>query len=101
MKSGVYRIDVPPNDNQTWVTVRKGSGQATGQGPAVKVSSGEQVRFTGQGSLNTPPMPLLLPTASKIGRKSATSASKVRYLLATSLPESSATRTSTTTESGK
>ena len=51
MKSGVYRIDVPPNDNQTWVTVRKGNGQATGQGPAVKVSGGEQVRFTGQGSL--------------------------------------------------
>jgi Family of unknown function (DUF6600) len=51
MKSGVYRIDVPPNDNQTWVTVRKGNGQATGQGPAVKVTSGEQVRFTGQGSL--------------------------------------------------
>ncbi len=51
MKSGVYRIDVPPNDNQTWVTVRKGNGQATGQGPAVKVSSGEQIRFTGQGSL--------------------------------------------------
>ncbi len=51
MKAGVYRIDVPPNDNQTWVTVRKGYGQATGQGPAVKVSSGEQVRFTGQGSL--------------------------------------------------
>jgi hypothetical protein len=51
MKSGVYRIDVPPNDNQTWVTVRKGNGEATGQGPAVKVNSGEQVRFTGQGSL--------------------------------------------------
>jgi hypothetical protein len=51
MKSGVYRFDVRPNDNQTWVTVRKGNGQATGNGPAVKVSSGEQVRFTGQGSL--------------------------------------------------
>jgi hypothetical protein len=51
MKAGVYRIDVPPNDNQTWVTARKGNGQATGQGPAVKVNSGEQVRFTGQGSL--------------------------------------------------
>ena len=51
MKTGVYRIDVPPNDNQTWVTVRKGNGEATGQGPAVKVNSGEQVRFTGQGSL--------------------------------------------------
>ena len=51
MKSGVYRIDVPPNENQTWVTVRKGQGEATGQGPAVKVSSGSQVRFSGQGSL--------------------------------------------------
>ncbi|HZD32414.1 MAG TPA: DUF6600 domain-containing protein [Candidatus Angelobacter sp.] len=51
MKTGVYRIDVPPNDSQTWVTVRKGQGEATGQGPAVKVSSGTQVRFTGQGSL--------------------------------------------------
>ena len=51
MKSGVYRIDVPANDNQTWVTVHKGSGEATGRGPAVKVTSGSQVRFTGQGSL--------------------------------------------------
>ena len=51
MKSGVYRIDVPPNENQTWVTARKGNGEATGQGPAVKVTSGEQVRFSGQGSL--------------------------------------------------
>src|SRR3974390_2483569 len=51
MKSGIYRIDVPPNDNQTWVTVRKGNGEATGQGPAVKVKDGEQIRFTGQGTL--------------------------------------------------
>ncbi len=48
MKSGVYVFNVRPNDNQTWVTVRKGNGQATGNGPAVKVSSGEQARFTGQ-----------------------------------------------------
>ena len=51
MKSGVYRIDVPLNDNQTWVTVRKGNGEASGPGTAVKVSSGNQVRFTGQASL--------------------------------------------------
>jgi plastocyanin len=51
MKAGVYRIDVRPNDDQTWVTVRKGNGQATGNGPAVKVSSGDQVRFTAQNSL--------------------------------------------------
>ncbi len=51
MKSGVYRFDVNPNDDQTWVTVRKGYGEATGRGNAVKVSDGSQVRFTGQNSL--------------------------------------------------
>ena len=51
MKSGVFRFDVRPTDDQTWVTVRKGYGEATGIGPAVKVSDGEQVRFTGQNSL--------------------------------------------------
>jgi ferric-dicitrate binding protein FerR (iron transport regulator) len=35
MKSGVYRFDVNPNDDQTWVTVRKGYGEATGHGNAV------------------------------------------------------------------
>ena len=51
MKSGVYRFDVRPNENQTWVTVRSGYGQATGQGAAVRVNSGMQVRFTGPNSL--------------------------------------------------
>ena len=51
MKSGAYVFTVRPNDNQTWVTVRKGSGQATGNGPAVKVGEGQQVRFTGRDSL--------------------------------------------------
>ena len=50
-KPGIYRIDVRPNDDQTLVTVRKGDGQASGNGPAVNINSGEQVRFTGQGSL--------------------------------------------------
>jgi len=51
MEPGVYRIDVPANDNQTLVTVRKGHGQATGSAPAVTVAQGQQVRFTGQGTL--------------------------------------------------
>ncbi len=51
MKSGVYRIDVDPNGDQTLVTVRSGNGEATGKGPAVKVKSGEQVRFSGSNSL--------------------------------------------------
>jgi hypothetical protein len=45
-KSGVYRFDVDPNGDATVVTVRKGEGDATGQGPAVRVKSNEQVKFT-------------------------------------------------------
>jgi hypothetical protein len=50
-KSGVYRIDVDPNGDATVVTVRKGEGDATGQGPAVRVRSNEQVKFTDGTSL--------------------------------------------------
>lgn len=45
-KAGEYRFDVLPDNDQTWVTVRKGQGEATGQGQAVRVNSGQQVRFT-------------------------------------------------------
>jgi len=45
-KSGVYRFDVDPNGDATVITVRKGEGDATGQGPAVRVKSNEQVKFT-------------------------------------------------------
>jgi len=51
MKTGVYRFDVLPYGDQSWVTVRSGAGEATGKGPAVKVSSGQQVRFTSEKSL--------------------------------------------------
>ena len=58
-----------PNEDQTWVTVRKGNGEATGQGPAVKVKSGEQVRFsTGTSLQNTCSGALLRPTALTSGR---------------------------------
>src|SRR6201981_2199636 len=50
-KSGDYRFDVDPNGDATVVTVRKGEGDATGQGPAVRVHSNEQVRFTDDTSL--------------------------------------------------
>jgi len=50
-KSGDYRFDVDPTGDSTAVIVRKGEGEATGQGSAVKVHSGEQVRFTGGNSL--------------------------------------------------
>jgi hypothetical protein len=50
-KPGVYKFNVFPDEDQTWVTVRKGQGEATGRGNAVKIKSGEQVRFSGGTSL--------------------------------------------------
>ncbi len=51
MKPGVYRFDVFPGEDQTWVTVRQGYGEATGSGNAVKIKAGHQVRFSGGNSL--------------------------------------------------
>jgi hypothetical protein len=51
MKPGVYRFDVFPQQDATWVTVRKGYGEATGRGAAVKVKSGQQARFGNGASL--------------------------------------------------
>ena len=51
MKTGVYRFDVFPNGDESWVTVRSGYGEATGKGPAVRVNSGQQVRFRSDQSL--------------------------------------------------
>jgi FecR protein len=51
MKPGFYRFDVLPKEDQSWVTVRSGYGEATGKGAAVRVNSGLQVRFSGANSL--------------------------------------------------
>jgi hypothetical protein len=50
-KSGVYRVDVHPNEDTTVVTVRKGSITATGGSSAVTVKSDQQVFFRGGNSL--------------------------------------------------
>lgn len=50
-KAGEYRFDVDPNADTTMVTVWKGEGEATGQGPAVKIKEGEQVQFNSGNSL--------------------------------------------------
>jgi hypothetical protein len=50
-KSGDYRFDVDPAGDSTLVTVWKGEGEATGQGPAVRVHAGQQARFTSGTSL--------------------------------------------------
>jgi hypothetical protein len=50
-KPGDYRFDVDPNGDSTAVTVRKGQGEATGQGTPVRVHEGEWARFTEGNSL--------------------------------------------------
>ena len=45
-KPGDYRFDVDPNGDATVATVRKGEGDATGQGPGVRVKADQQVRFS-------------------------------------------------------
>jgi hypothetical protein len=51
MKPGVYRVNVIPNQDQTWVTVRRGSVAATGAGSSVTVNAGQQVRFQNKTSM--------------------------------------------------
>jgi hypothetical protein len=50
-KSGEYRFDVAPDGNVTLVTVWKGEGDATGDGPAVRIRSHQRARFTSGNSL--------------------------------------------------
>jgi hypothetical protein len=46
-KPGDYRFDVKPGGDTTVVTVWKGEGTATGDGPAIRVRAHEQASFTG------------------------------------------------------
>jgi hypothetical protein len=52
-KDGDYRFDVDPAADSTVVTVWKGEGEATGQGPAIRVHAGQQARFTNGNSLTS------------------------------------------------
>ncbi len=51
LKTGDYRFDVDPNGDATVVTVWKGEGEATGQGPAMRVKAHTQARFTNGDSM--------------------------------------------------
>jgi FecR protein len=51
MKPGVYRVNVVPDQDQTWVTVRRGSVAATGAGNSVTVNAGQQMRFQNKMSM--------------------------------------------------
>jgi hypothetical protein len=45
-KSGEYRFEVQPEGDTSTVTVYKGKGDATGDGPAVRVEAKEEARFS-------------------------------------------------------
>ncbi len=45
-KPGDYRFDVDPNADTTFVTVWKGEGNATGDGPSVEVREHERAKFS-------------------------------------------------------
>jgi hypothetical protein len=45
-KPGDYRFDVDPNADTSYVTVWKGEGNATGDGPSVEVRQGERTKFS-------------------------------------------------------
>ncbi len=49
-REGDYRFDVDPNSDSTYVSVRRGEGEGTGESDGVHVRSGEQVVFSGGNS---------------------------------------------------
>jgi hypothetical protein len=51
LKAGDYRFDVDPNADTTYVTVRRGEGEANGQDRGVTVKSGTQATFSNGTSL--------------------------------------------------
>ena len=44
-KPGDYRFDVDPNSDKTVITVWRGAGQSTGDGPAVEIRENQQAQF--------------------------------------------------------
>jgi hypothetical protein len=50
-RPGNYRVDVDPNGNTTYITVRSGEGDATGGGSDFHMDSGDRGSFTGTDSL--------------------------------------------------
>src|SRR6266568_4536747 len=50
-KPGDYRFDVDPNADKTIITVWRGEGESTGDGPAVRIRANQQARFSNGTSL--------------------------------------------------
>jgi len=51
LKPGDYRFDVNPDTDKTVVTVWRGEGESTGDGPAVRIRENQQVLFSNGTSL--------------------------------------------------
>ncbi len=51
-RPGEYRFDVLPDQDESWITVWHGDGEATGQGNAVRVRNNQQFRFSAGQSLS-------------------------------------------------
>jgi hypothetical protein len=51
LKPGDYRFDVDPNADNTIITVWRGEGEASGDGPAVRIRANVQARFSNGTSL--------------------------------------------------
>jgi hypothetical protein len=51
MEPGEYRFDVRPEDDQTWIQVRRGDGEADGANGSMDVPSGQRYRFSNGQSL--------------------------------------------------
>src|SRR5713226_2581568 len=52
LKPGDYRFDVNPDTDKTVITVWRGEGESSGQGPAVRIRANQQARFSNGNSLN-------------------------------------------------
>ena len=73
-KSGEYRFEVQPEGDTSTVTVYKGKGDATGDGPAVRVEAKERARFSDGTSMRTDSPLRLSSMASTSGASCAMSA---------------------------
>ena len=52
-KPGDYRFDVDPDKDRTVITVWRGEGESTGNGPSVRIREGQQAKFTNGTSMQS------------------------------------------------
>ena len=97
---GEYRIEVDPDGNATTIVVRKGQGEAYGEGAAYVIDSRQPYRFTGTGLREFEYVDASVSTNSIAGRAIATAATTTRVRPRLYRRTSSAIRTSMPTAPG-